>query len=288
MKLFLDYKLNDSGKGKMLRRLIPALAKIGVETRFKEKGCDVALGISRWRTKTKLPKVIRVDGIHLKRNDKNDWKNERIRKGVKKSDAVIYQSEYAKRECERYFKIKKKNTYVIFNGANPADYEKSLNVNIDVISSAKWCHRNGWRKQKKLKTVIKVAALMPDVNFFVAGKLHKPQKSTDNLTFLGYLEDVELRKCLRSAKVMFYPASMDWNPNSCIEALCAGCPIVGTSEHGVTELIRACGGKVADTASEMIEAITELLENPIEVNVEPVHIDNTAKLYKKVFKKAAK
>jgi len=38
MKLFLDYKLNESGKGKFLHRLIPALEQLGVNTYYKEKG----------------------------------------------------------------------------------------------------------------------------------------------------------------------------------------------------------------------------------------------------------
>ncbi len=283
MKLFLDYELNFSGKGKFLQRLIPALATLGVETCYKEKGCDVALGISRWRTKTKLPKVIRVDGVHLKRNDKNDWKNKRIRKGIKKADAVIYQSEFAKRECEKKFMLKKEKTFVIFNGANPMDYQTTLAKKINVISSAKWCHRNGWRKHKKIDTVIEVARRMPEVSFYVAGRMHKKKEATENLTFLGQLEDVELRKYLKTADIMLYPAKYDWLANACVEALCAGCPIVCTSEHGITELVRACGGKVADTVDEMVLAVDDLLKNPIGVDNSPVHIENTAKQYKKVF-----
>ncbi len=283
MKLFLDYKLNESGKSKFLKRLIPSLSSLDVSVHYKEKGCDVALGISRWRTKIKIPKVIRVDGVHLKRNDKNDWKNERIRKGIKKADAVIYQSEYARRECEKKFMVKKEKTFVIFNGANPADYQAKLTTRINVISSAKWCHRNGWRKHKKLKTVIRVAKLMPDVNFFVAGRLHEDLKSTNNLTFLGYLKDEVLRKYLSSAEVMFYPAKYDWNPNAMVEALCAGCPGVVTSGHGGTELVESCGGIVADTVDDMIAAIGLLLKEPVLVNKNPIHIENTALKYKEVF-----
>jgi len=283
MKLFLDYKLNFSGKGKMLQRLIPALEKIGVETRHKEKGCDVALGISRWRTKIKIPKVVRVDGVHLKENDKNNWKNERIRKGIKKADAVIYQSKFAQTEVKKHLKLKDKKEFVIFNGANPADYNSVLTNRINVISSAKWCHRNGWRKQKNLKTVIKVAKLMPDVSFYVAGRLHEKIENTENLTFLGLLKEEELRKHLKTADVMLYPASMDWCPNSVVEALCAGCPTIATSGHGASELVEACGGRIADSKEEMVKAIRDLLDNPITVNKEPVHIDNIALKYKEAF-----
>ena len=267
----------------MLQRLIPALAKIGVETRFKENHCDVALGVSKWRTKPNMPRVLRVDGVHLRDGKKERWRNKNIRKSIKQSHAVIFQSKFAQKTVKKRLGVQPLKEYVIFNGANPADYEGAFMNGINVISSAKWCHRNGWRKQKKLKTVIKVAKRMPHVKFFVAGKMYKPQKSADNLTFLGYLEEAELRKYLRSADVMFYPASMDWCANAVIEAICAGCPVVGTSEHGVTELIEACGGKVADTTEGMIDAIDRLLKNPMIVNKNPVHIENVALKYKEVF-----
>ena len=40
MNVFIDYKLNDSGKGKFLQRLIPFLDDIGVKCSFKLKGCE--------------------------------------------------------------------------------------------------------------------------------------------------------------------------------------------------------------------------------------------------------
>lgn len=288
MKVFIDYKLNETGKGKFLRRLIPALKKLGVKTRFKEKGCDVALGISRWRTDIKIPKVVRVDGIHLIENKKNDWKNKRIKKGIKKANAVIYQSKYAQKKVKKYFKLKDKKEFVIFNGANPDDYKESFNIRINVISSAKWCHRNRYRKHKRLDTVIEVAERMPDVNFYVAGRLIDKHKNTDNLTFLGQLEEKELRKYLRTANIMLYPATIDWMPNSVIEALCAGCPVVCRAGHGVAEVVKVCGGKITNSTDEMVLAIKDLLENPIVVNTDPIHIDTIALQYKKAFERVLK
>ena len=295
MKLFLDYELNNSGKGKFLRRLIPALKKIGVETYFREKGCDVALGISRWRTKTKLPKVIRVDGIHLKENDKNNWKNERIRKGIKKSEAVIYQSEYARKQCEDFFQLKKKHTYVIFNGANPEDYDITMPgyTEYSVISSAKWCHRNGYRKHKRLQTVIDVAKACKrkDVHFFIAGKLLDKYNDTENLTFLGQLKDEILRRYLAEMDAMLYPAAYDWCPNAVVEALCAEVPVICTEGHGTTELIRACGGRVVNNKidiPEILWAIDDLIKNPVAVDTTMVDIKRTAWKYKRVFEKVLK
>lgn len=294
MKLFLDYKLNDSGKGKFLCRLIPALQEVGVVTSFSHCKCDIALGVSWWRTKVQMPRVLRVDGIHFIENDKTNWKNDRIRKAIKRSTAVIYQSEYAKKEVIKKFKLKNKKCFVIFNGANPADYEKismARVLNRDVvriISSAKWCYRNGYRKHKRLKTIIQ-AAKMPgwnNVQFLVAGQTMGGFEDTSNLKFLGQLTEENLRFWLASSDIMFYPAEYDWCPNSVVESICAGLPVICTEGHGATELVRACGGKIINSKidhDEIRAAIISLIDNPIVVNKEPVNIENIAKQYKAAF-----
>jgi len=268
MKVFLDYKLNKSGKSKFLQRLEPALNKIGVTFSSKEKGCDVALAISRWRTKTKLPKVIRVDGVHLKENDKNNWKNERIRKGIKKSDIIIYQSKFAQREVKKHLKLKTKKEYVIYNGANPEDYDIEpieTGYDMNIIASAKWCHRNGERKHKGLKRVVKIFKNLEqefeDAGFFVLGAVPKKYKTTGRIKFVGYLEEPELRRYLKTADVMYYMADYDWCPNALVEAIVAGAKI---------------------KYNEKCEAAAELAT----LKPSDLYIDKIAEQYKRVFGEA--
>jgi len=263
MKLFIDYELNASGKGKFLKRLIPALEKLGVESSFKNKGCDVALGIARWRNKPDLPRVLRVDGIYLDGDDKRDrWINKEIAKSIKKSDAVIFQSEFAKKMITERLNPRIKKAYVIYNGANPQDYEvEPIDTGFEhnVIASAKWCNRHGLRKSKGLKETIKILLKLKkeDTGLFIAGDVPEKYKR-DGITFLGRLQDDMLRRWLKTCRTMVYMARIDWCPNAVVEGIVAGCDIIYNPDcKSVTEIVNA--------------------------GADALYIDNIAKQYKAVF-----
>lgn len=255
MKVYIDYKLNESGKSKFLQRLIPALAKIGVECSFKQKGCDVALGISKWRSMTTLKKVLRVDGIHLAKGKKEAWRNEQIRKSIKKSDTVIFQSEFAKKTIVKKLKVKPK-CYVIHNGANPDDYniEKlKLPHTRNILMCARWANR----KTKRLKAHLDYLDTHEE-HFYLAGE-HPPIRPRANLTDLGHLPDDELRKYQASCDQLLYLTKVEWCPNAVVEAIVAGLPVTHLAE---------------------CEAVEELCNFPRE----HFFIDNIARKYKRVFK----
>lgn len=263
MKLFIDYDINNSGKGKFLQRLIPALDKIGVESSFKNKDCGVALGISRWRNKPDLPRALRVDGIYLDGDDKRDrWVNEEIAKSIKKSDAVIFQSEFAKKMVTKHLNPKIKKDYVIYNGANPEDYEVEkidTGFETNVISSAKWCNRHGLRKSKGLKdTIARMLELKDEkTGLFIAGEV--PEKyHVDGIKFLGHLQEPELRRWLKTCETMVYMAQYDWCANALVEAIVAGCKIIYNPE--------------CESAFELVK-----------VGADALNINNIAKQYKEVF-----
>ena len=71
MKLFLQYKKNDTGKGKFTGRLVPELETLGGDVRYEGAGCDITLSYTKFREKSGgMPRVLRVDGVHLLENKK--------------------------------------------------------------------------------------------------------------------------------------------------------------------------------------------------------------------------
>jgi hypothetical protein len=70
MRVFWQYPYNATGKGKFTKRLVPELEKLGVKVEFKNyKKCDITISYTRFRMDSgKLPKVLRVDGLHMLRN----------------------------------------------------------------------------------------------------------------------------------------------------------------------------------------------------------------------------
>ena len=127
MKVFIEYVSDISGKSKFINRLIPALGKLGVTIHSSPIGCDVALGLNRWKSKIRIPKVLRIDNIK-----KSKYRNDLMRRSVKKSDAVIFQSEYAKKLVFKKLKIVPNKYYVIHNGDDPNEYKDIIDINDEV------------------------------------------------------------------------------------------------------------------------------------------------------------
>ena len=310
IKLYIQYdKQNRSGKGKFISRLWPELEKLGVKVQWEQAGADIALGLTRWREKTRIPKVLRLDGIHLIGSKHHRWNNKRIKKSMQKADAVIYQSAWGKYMIENRFDIKPKS-YVIHNGADPEQYKKTMLVQPwpkNVIMSAKWVSRDD-RRQKRLPDMVAIAweyiKLHDDVCVYIAGKNNLPNYRHERMVNLGYLEEQGLQEWLSYCDVMLNLAWWDWCPNAVVEAICAKCIVVGSDKTGVGELIKLCGGvplnldaPISPTAefpdnrppsfdySKVIAGLDAAFRysRKIEVNPEPLDIRNIAQKYKRVF-----
>ncbi len=87
----------------------------------------------------------------------------------------------------------------------------------------------------------------------------------DNVTFAGRLERLEMATLLRSCTVSINPSLVDNAPNSVLEALASGVPVVSTRVGGVPFIVRdgvtALLVPPSDPAS-MATAVLRLLDDP--------------------------
>lgn len=301
MKLYIDYKINDSGKGKFLGRLIPCLEDLGVKVSFKSKGADVALGVRRWRTKLKIPKVLRVDGIHMTRDKSTFYKNHLTKRGIKEADAVIWQSQFCKDIVSGTLGIKPRKDFVIFNGADPSNYNQWAHKvsKKSVVLSARWKNRP-WKRLSDCLGVIKKVRRREDVFFLIAGKYDK-NLSEKGIMFTGHLSEEDLKYHLSLSHAMLNLSYYDWCPNAVVEALVAGVPVVCNNASGVKEIIDSESCEVVNCDPEpraklrdkdkppqvdpvpVAEALLRVLHNGKRANVPHLHIENIAKQYKAAF-----
>lgn len=245
MKLFIDYILNDSGKGHFLKRLIPCLEVQGVRCKFSPKGCDVALGISKWKTKTSLPKVLRLDGIHL------NGQNDKIAIAIKKADCVIFQSKFAKEFIGSHILVKPKRYAIIYNGASPDEYNRAQHRS-GYLMAAHWKNR----KHKRLPDHIKYAEKNPCDMFYIAGKVSA--NLPKNMVKLGDISNKILAQYQSRCIALVYLADIDWCPNVVVESRVAGMQIIYNPE---------------------CKAVAELVGLPLD----RLYINNVAAQYRKVF-----
>ncbi len=255
MKLYVDHKLDNSGKGYFLQRLKPELEKLGVEfTDFKS--CDIVLGLNKYRKgvnkdkkraiKDKKKRILRLDGIHLVKSRRNIWANRIVKQDADRSHAIIWQSEFCRKMWKGIMNVKAPKEYVIFNGANPNDYKnvkpaKSEYKN-NVIISGKF-FSGARRDNKGLRAFIRVAKEYngEDTCFWVAGKTDLKSEASERLKFLGHLPELELKRYLKLADCMLYLANYDWCPNAIVECLVAGTPVICIADTAVEEIVKASG-----------------------------------------------
>jgi len=299
MRLYINYKIKDSGKGKFLKKLIPCLSDIGVKCSFNKKHADIALGIRYWRGKVNMPKVLRVDGVYIWKNKTTFWRNNLTKKAIKESDSVIWQSDFCKYMVSGILGVKAKKSFVVFNGAVPGDYVRDKkNKRPIVIMSARWKGRP-WKRLKDCIRVAREVRRREDVYFLVAGKYDK-NLSEKGIRFLGHLNERELCRRLANADAMLNLSYNDWCPNAVVEALCAGLPVVCNNCCGTKELVEE-NSRIINVdpdpkpkylkvdnppkvdVSMVADALLDVLHNSNRRVVEKLDINNIAEQYKRTF-----
>lgn len=242
MKLFIEYKKNDTGKSKFIQRLIPELRKIDVVITSNPNKADIVLCLNYIHKKYNCPIVLRVDGIHLTDTKANRWKNNNVKKGIKKANAVIWQSKFAKRMLTGILKVKPRQEFVIWNGANVKTTSRvQTEHKYNILIAAKWFRSNGKeRKHKRLGPMLEIAKQYckrrKDVCFWVAGNAGKYEFKHDRTKFLDWLPDDKLSQYIASMQLMLYLAAYDWMPNIVIECLAAGVPVLCGNNGGHAEV----------------------------------------------------
>lgn len=314
MNLYIDHKSNDTGKSKFISRLVPALEDIGVRCSFKPTRADIQLSVYKFKKRKAyggIPRVLRMDGVHLRRSNRNRWRNNDIRRSIKTADAVIWQSKFAKNMLQKVLKVRPNRNFVIHNGADPADYRVEpmpSEYGRNIILCAKWFRADGTeRKFKRLGPMLEICRdyveqHSGEVGVWVAGNTRKYKSTHPAIRHLGRIPEEQLRRYLVASDVMLYLAYIDWCPNAVVEALAAGTPVIcpkytAMAELGCMEIktdkkvkckLRSHSKPPAFEYAPVWECLDQVLASPHRVKAPKVDIHMVAKQYKYAFKKVLK
>ena len=233
MNIFLDGCKNHIA----IQRMLPHWRGRDVLWYEDPSKCDVQLSLIRIKTETALPTVLRLDGIYYDLNTNYIKRNLKICTSHSKADAVIYQSEYCKGMCEKYLSARKEdaNSFVIYNGINKewcGRHNLHSGINIIVVAH--------WRRHKRLKEIIDVFKEVwrdnKEIRLLVIGDLADNKEVTHpGIKYYHHINyDTTLFANLFTISDLSIHLSMkDCSPNSVVEAIGAGIPVITTS---------ACGG----------------------------------------------
>ena len=300
-----------TGKCRFSQRLTQAWHDMGVQiTDDPEIHADIALHIGRFNYPSKAKKhVIRVGPANIDTN--MNWKkiNREKAKSVKRCDGIVYQSRYSRKIYRKLVCKPDIPEAVIFNGANPKDYEVEpyeSNFKYNFLASTRV-----WIRQKRLKDIIKsfLLADIPDSCLLVNGDTQGVEKKydRDNIMFFGPVSDKVLARMYKLATALVHITWLDACPTSVVESLVAGCPVIHSNMGGTRELTALANWEAAthlrfdpdfdykpknlskppksERMREMLgEAMKAHIATPRKVEVPYLHIDSIAKQYLTFFK----
>ena len=307
-----NYKIANTGKGRFIKRLVPALQKLGVYvTSDPSEKTDVSLHIGKILCLPNTKKnIVRMGPSHCSTHEDYRALNKRKAKAIRKADGVIYQSEFCKRMCDHFLGEAKCLTTVIYNGADPKFYEDIEPAESDFQYNFLAATRV-WTKQKRLKYIIRAfeKASIPNARLWIAGTAPKEKNryECNHIHFLGLLDDRELGSYYKLCNALIHMCYLDACPNVVTEAMVAGCKVIWNSEAGTWELggllLEAREGQHSHIYDPKWDFKPTDLRHPPKVNTDKLaswitkyvddsrwydpslYIDNIARLYKGFFEK---
>lgn len=316
MKVYLPVRGTKTGKGKFITKLSKFLPKYNIEVGNNPlEKYDIALHvINKDNNIISKKHIIRLDGIYFdSTNRSGDAVNISICKHRNKCDGVIYQSKFSEKMCNKYLGEFNGKSIIIPNGDDPLEYESIEGVE---TSKKAFLAFSNWHRHKRLPETIEafLQAEVEDSILWVIGKLQdsglreidiKKYEMKKNIIFLGELSHSELSRYLKSSMAYIFLSYVDNCPNSIIEAISAGCPVICGNFGGTPELIDSECGFVCNTdpdgyyekqdlsknikkiknLDEVSLRIRELSKNKMEINKYKFDIRKIAKEYASFFER---
>ncbi|PWD99428.1 glycosyltransferase [Marinilabilia rubra] len=168
-------------------------------------------------------------------------------------DGIITNTNTIKKEYESFLPVDKDFIKVIFNGVEKGsdhlekfDYSAYIPDDVSnpviILSTGRLAHQKGFKFL--IEAAEKIIKEHPNVYFFLAGrgKLETSLKHqidrlgiTKHFVLLGFVENVP--SLLSSADIFVLTSLYEGMPNSILEAMSQGLPVVSTKVNGVVELI---------------------------------------------------
>lgn len=286
MRIGFPMSRASGGPSTFMRRLRESIERQGLArtSTFIDPRTHINLYANTVRNPYRRPYVFRVDGAYFdsaETSGSNEILNRPIYEGIAGARGVIIQSLFDL-ELVRAFGCMNSPYEIINNGTNLSLFRpEGLNMKsalgivpneLVIMASAKW------RAHKRLDDTVAVFAKFAHrypqpCRLLILGdtsavripvdqwRCEIPESST--ITFAGHVQPDELPAWYRTGDVFLYLSWLDHCPNSVVEAIACGLPVVCCNQGGTRELIEMSrGGVVAEADARFAFNLVDLYHPP--------------------------
>jgi glycosyltransferase involved in cell wall biosynthesis len=176
---------------------------------------------------------------------------------MRRARTLMTNSEYSRREVERNCGIPADRVTVVYHGvpdaAPPAVEKQPLAITAGIVDTTNL-------DRKGLRPFAEAAALLPEIEFVLAGRLadaageQLAANAPANLKITGWLEDDELQDLYARAAVYVQPSKHEGFGVSVAEAMLARCVPLVTSAGALPEVVGDTGVMLSDPRPQTIAA----------------------------------
>ena len=249
MKIHLD-NVNmgsSTGPNSFAKRLAMGLIESGHDLELKDGSqADVSIVFIEPSGRPLAKKVVqRLDGIWFK-PEEFESKNSSIKKLYHNADGVIWQSEFDKGMTSKWWGAPK-NGSIIRNGINAPEIKKFQIPALEQIRQQYEmlfvCSAN-WHPQKRL--LDNIALYKHLRNFYSSAALivlgsNPVQVADPHIFYAGSQPHEVCLEIFSAANWMLHLAWLDHCPNTVVEALSQGTPIICSEQGGTKEIVQGYG-----------------------------------------------
>lgn len=250
---------------------------------FFDPFADILICGNAIRNPWQKPFILRLDGIafDLALGCKEIYRrNNPIFKGIERAAGLIFQANFSRKLISAFYSMPNKPFVTIPNGVDLNTFtpegrnlRAELGLNYDdlvFLTSAKW------RSHKRLEATITAFERFCGVServayLIVLGELDKiPYSIPARVRLVGHVEPKELPLWYRSADVCMFLSWLDNCPNTVVEALASGLPVLATNQGGTKELLQLTDGGIAVQADAEFQFTSVELYKPPEPDLDMI------------------
>ncbi|WP_442845221.1 glycosyltransferase family 4 protein [Leeuwenhoekiella sp. H156] len=198
-----------------------------------------------------IPYVLTIHDVHFAEGPDSKDKTARIKRfeaKLKRADALVYISKFARKATHQYFETSDKSEHVIYNGNPLLDTTIPENFVVSTVPQKPYLFTIGeFTSRKNFHTLINMLKHLPDFELIIAGNSDRPytekikktiaeNKLENRVHIPGKISETEKKYHLKNCAAFVFPSLKEGFGIPVIEALSYGTAVITSNNTSLPEV----------------------------------------------------